>query len=220
MSTSKIEQELLSKTGVRASRDRVKMLNAIIKVVGAPEYIEKDKNGDIPWEQLSEEAQVWYNDADAALDRGEPPPDFPDHVQDEPEPEPEPEPIEEPSDEPEEEEVDMRTAKKSNGAKRAASREPAGRPLVRPPTRRSKMLKATPAPRKRVGTGEREVGARIMIMREVLKKPHLTNAELHEFVQKRGSDASPMSVSAMRHQFRQAVAVLKEEGLLKKSLDV
>ena len=189
---SKIETELLEATGLRAkkSEDREDFLKRMTKAVASKTFPEEK------WDDLSEEAQNWANDAAEALQAKKEIPDFPDA-----EPEDEAE-----GDEPEEDEAAEEEAPKRRGRKPKA-----------------KAKKETKAKQTKKSGGERKgralstgpvSGVKVDIKKMLIKDPRLAIEDIEDKLSKIGSKATRATIAMVRSEFRHTIKVLNQEGVM------
>lgn len=219
---SKIQEELVELTEVKQKRKE-----------NEQEYLyrlaEATSNAaDSDWDELSEEAQQWVNDAIQAKNDDEDIPEFPDG--DEPEedlPEDEPEeeadPEEEPAEEdqegevedPEEddgEEEDTRKRGRKVIARKTAKSVTRGRPVTKVADKPKRVEQEVPR-KARATKNDKPLNMRQIIIGLVCKKPKSTVEELCEKAKKAGVHMSPTAVAAIRSGARTQIRVMNDLGI-------
>ncbi len=211
---SAIESELLDVTKLKRSKrdDDQKYLGKLIRKVA--DLSEDD------WEDLSEQAQEWFNAGIDARNEGDDIPLFSDIPEDDSGDDDASEPDEEDEevitgiddeddiadDEPESEpEVEAAPAKKTNGKKKPATKAKAkepSKPKVTP------KAKAKPKESKKIGAGERA--------KEIMLEKGMTISaeDLLGYLEDEGYTYSIHTVKVVRAEFQQAMKVLERKGML------
>lgn len=205
-----MEKEIMKTASLKklAGENRYEQLKNLVETVDA---LDEDI-----WNGMSEEAQVWCNEATKAIKAGKPIADFgggqvsPEAEKEEGK---EKEAVSSASKGKDRKMRSTATAAKANGQQRKANGS-----AKLPPARRSTVkekVSVRAAPRHHSAREGRGEGAPTIILREVIRNPKITAKEMVEKLTKRGSKVSPMTVSTILSRATSMLRMLNDEGHLK-----
>ena len=209
-----IESEVLAITKIKPST-KVNRERFLALVADAVEELDDDE-----WEKLSEDAQHWCNAATKAIKAEKPVPDFPSasspkkkakakaaETEIEAVAEAEPEEEEQEEQAAAEEEDSAGEMRSSTKMKKVAKKKVAARAKANGSNGASKPRKLTS-------------GVPTIIKQMILKNPQMTKDDIVTALKKKGLKVSDLTVSTQRNEFRHALRVIQDAGLLKRDLHI
>lgn len=202
--TSKIEKELQDATSVKP-KSKEKRADYLDRLAD-----EADKLPEKAWDNLSDAAKEWVNDANEATEKakergGEAKiKDFDDAGDDASESD-----SKEKTKETKKSKDDSASDSKKDDTDVASKKDKA---KSEKKAKTDKPAKAAKAPKEKKARGSGKMQA---LMSVIIKNPKSTAAELHEKMKAKGSEISQSTVSTVRSDFIRSVNFLDEQGLLK-----
>lgn len=196
MQTSKIMDELLKATGIKAPKDPndQQFLTKLWKAV--------DGLADADWDKIGNKAQAWSNAAATAVKKEEDIKPFPDLSDPE-------------GGDQTEAEGDDQVAKKA--AKKAPAKAAPAKKAAPAP---AKKAAAAPAKKAAAKNGDKPKKSMLRAVREMIcKKPELTTEQLVKKLEDAGYDASATTIGTIRSDTRNTLKIAQELGIVLKDLD-